>query len=69
VPSKKLSHADKSRCVACGACLNACPKSAVTVWKGRYAVIDESRCVGCGLCERACPAGCVEIVAREGASG
>ena len=57
---KKLAVVDTVRCVACGACAKACPKGAVTVWKGCNAQVDRERCVGCGLCVKTCPAGCIE---------
>lgn len=49
-------------CVACGACMNACPKNAISVYNGRYAVATEALCVGCGMCKRTCPAGVIDIV-------
>lgn len=61
---KKLAVVDKSVCVACGACVKACPKGAVSVWRGCYAQAEETKCVGCGLCAKTCPAGCIEIKQR-----
>ncbi|MDR2899015.1 MAG: 4Fe-4S dicluster domain-containing protein [Clostridiales bacterium] len=52
-------------CVSCGNCVKNCPLSAISIYKGLYAVVSE-KCVGCGKCEKACPAGVIEIVAKEG---
>ena len=62
---KKLAIVDRKVCVACGVCMKTCPKSALSVYKGCYAVADEEKCVGCGLCTRVCPAGCIEIRERS----
>ena len=62
---KKLAVVDKSICVACGACMKACPKGAISVYRGCYAVVDESKCVGCGLCAKTCPAGCIATGERS----
>jgi ferredoxin len=48
---------DKGRCVACGVCVKTCPRDAVAIYHGAYAVVDKNLCVGCGLCVKACPAG------------
>ena len=51
----------KDRCIACGACLTVCPRSAA----GRDRngpVIDRSRCTRCGRCADSCPTGAREIV-------
>ena len=61
---KKLAVVDKSVCVACGACMKACPKDALSIWKGCYAQADETKCVGCGLCAKTCPADCITIKQR-----
>jgi len=45
-------------CVACGACADACPESAITV--DDVAVIDESKCVDCGACVDECPSEAIE---------
>ena len=60
---KKLAFVDKNICVACGVCMKACPKGAISIYRGCYAAMDEAKCVGCGLCAKACPAGC--IIAKE----
>ena len=63
--SKNCAVVDRDRCVACGACMNECPKNAITIWKGCYAVVDANSCVGCGKCTKTCPVGCISILPRE----
>ncbi|MBQ9302153.1 4Fe-4S binding protein [Butyrivibrio sp.] len=53
---------DINRCVACGVCTKECPRDAISIFKGCYAVIDHDKCVGCGICEGACPAGSVKVM-------
>ncbi|MCC8077193.1 MAG: 4Fe-4S binding protein [Oscillospiraceae bacterium] len=45
-------------CIACGACADACPVSAIAMDDslGRYA-IDGDTCIDCGTCEGTCPVG------------
>ncbi len=62
--TERKAMVDKKRCVACGACEAVCPKCAIVVWKGCFAVVKEDICVGCGLCSRTCPAGCVQVEVR-----
>ena len=62
---KKWAEPDKNICVSCGACRKACPKEAITIWKGCYAVVDTEKCVGCGICAKTCPAGCIEMKEAE----
>ena len=62
---KKLAVADKNICVACGACTKACPKDAISIYRGCYAVVDAAKCIGCGLCAKTCPAGCITVKERS----
>ncbi len=57
---RKASN-DIRRCVACGVCAKACPREAISIYRGCYAVVDISKCVGCGMCEKACPAGTIRV--------
>lgn len=47
------------RCVACGCCVSVCPRAALRIHKGIYAVVTLAGCVGCGKCARECPAGSI----------
>lgn len=62
---KKIACVDKKICVACGVCVKTCPKNAIRIYRGCYAVTDTAKCVGCGLCAKACPAGCITIQERS----
>ena len=64
---KKLAVVDRNVCVACGVCVKTCPKGALQIYKGCYAVIKEESCVGCGLCAKACPASCITTKERSDA--
>lgn len=55
---------EQDRCVACGVCVKVCPKDAISIYKGCYAVVDEEQCIGCGICENNCPAGVMHRVLR-----
>jgi NAD-dependent dihydropyrimidine dehydrogenase PreA subunit len=59
---------DTDRCVACGVCALQCPRNAISIYKGCYAVVDTGKCVGCGLCEKACPAGSIKVSEVENGS-
>lgn len=64
--SMKIARVGK-QCVACGCCVNACPRQAIQVYLGMIARVDGETCVGCGKCERACPAALITISQREAA--
>lgn len=48
----------KEDCCGCGACLNICPKHAISMQEDEcgfvYPVIDEKKCIRCGLCKSVC---------------
>ncbi|NLD59930.1 MAG: 4Fe-4S binding protein [Clostridiales bacterium] len=41
-------------CIACGACVEECPVSAITEGESKY-VIDADACISCGACAGVCP--------------
>ena len=49
---------EKKDCCACGACMNICPKEAITMHEDEYGfiypIIDQEKCVKCGMCKRVC---------------
>ena len=62
---KKQAVVDKIICVACGVCTKACPKGAISIYRGCHAQVKEAHCVGCSLCAKNCPAGCISIQERS----
>lgn len=45
---------DKKECCGCGACMNVCPKNAITMQEDEfgfvYPIIDNDKCIECGAC-------------------
>ena len=58
---KRKAHIPKEICVACGCFVKVCPKNAISIYKGMYAVVDTPSCVGCGKCSRECPASIISM--------
>lgn len=48
----------KAHCCGCGACMNICPKNAISMVEDEagfvFPAIDEQKCVHCDLCKRVC---------------
>ncbi len=63
--AKRFAEVNTKSCVSCGACMNVCPKGAIKIFQGIYAVVDKKICVGCGICARTCPAGVIEVKTDE----
>lgn len=45
-------------CIGCGACMGACPVSAIKD-AGGVCEIDEGSCIDCGSCAATCPVGAI----------
>ena len=63
--SKRYARPDRARCVSCGACMHECPRDAIRIHHGCYAVVDTLQCVGCSKCAKVCPADCIALLDRE----
>ncbi|MFW6438168.1 MAG: DUF362 domain-containing protein, partial [Armatimonadota bacterium] len=48
------------RCVACGACVRACPMDVIRL-KRTYARIDDSGCIRCYCCHEMCPEDAIDL--------
>ena len=51
---KTMAYVISDACIACGACAEGCPVSAITEGDGKYE-IDADKCISCGSCVDACP--------------
>ena len=51
-----MAYAISDECVACGACAEECPVSAISEGDGKF-VIDPDTCISCGACAGVCPVG------------
>lgn len=55
---KVILFREKKECCGCGACMNICPKQAITMQEDDYGFIypsiDHIKCVHCGMCKKVC---------------
>jgi uncharacterized protein (DUF362 family)/NAD-dependent dihydropyrimidine dehydrogenase PreA subunit len=51
----------EDRCIACGACRDACPVKAISQMDGRPPRIDEGECIRCYCCHEMCPEHAIEL--------
>lgn len=54
---------NETRCMDCGTCIAACPRSLIERKKGGGLSTRRKKCAGCGSCEDACP---TRAIARKG---
>ncbi|MDR0696545.1 MAG: 4Fe-4S binding protein [Christensenellaceae bacterium] len=51
---------DSDKCVACGACADACPVEAIENADSKYA-INADNCIDCGTCAGECPSEAISV--------
>ena len=51
-----MAYVISDECIACGACADECPVSAISEKDGKF-VINADDCIDCGACASACPVG------------
>ncbi|MCI5892173.1 MAG: RnfABCDGE type electron transport complex subunit B [Clostridiales bacterium] len=71
-----VAYVDIDKCVACGACAEACPKKIIKILplRSKYTITCKSverggvtrhdcqvGCIGCGICAKTCPKGAIAI--------
>lgn len=61
-PASLHPVADPTKCFGSGACVRACPESALGVVNGKAALINASVCIGHGACVDACPVHALSLV-------
>jgi len=53
----------ETRCIHCGACLQACRQGAI-IWEDGFPVVNINRCERCGDCTISCPSGAREVAGK-----
>ncbi|MEI6127379.1 MAG: 4Fe-4S binding protein, partial [Pseudomonadota bacterium] len=57
---KPMVRIDTTKCVACGGCIDLCPKTAIKMTDDKVTVIAE-KCVECKICVQVCPVSAPEF--------
>lgn len=63
-PRPQLSYL-REKCLGCGDCAGACPRTAIALGADHKASLDWSRCDHCGRCAVVCDAKALEMVGRN----
>jgi thioredoxin reductase (NADPH) len=57
---------DKTRCIGCAACADACPEmpghTVIGIINGKAELVSPTDCIGHGACQTACPVGAIDLV-------
>ncbi len=61
-PSRFAAAVDPTVCSSCGACLDRCYFTAITLGDEGPALVDQTKCMGCGLCMVTCPTEAISMV-------
>jgi ferredoxin len=59
-----VAEVDTDTCIACGACFERCPFSAIKPDAAKRAVVTAQDCYGCGTCRSACRKGAIALRER-----
>lgn len=62
IKSLKKPQVFQALCKSCGACISACPNSAISLDTGNKAFVDEGKCLTCGYCTPVCPQFAIRII-------
>ncbi|HDQ73464.1 MAG TPA: 4Fe-4S dicluster domain-containing protein, partial [Chloroflexi bacterium] len=54
-------HVMTERCIACGACREACPVGAIEILDGTQARIEHRDCIRCYCCHEMCPQDAIRL--------
>jgi Fe-S-cluster-containing hydrogenase component 2 len=60
-----IMYVDQDRCAGCGACVDVCPRGAISMRSGK-ATISQSQCHLCEACAAVCPEGAILSVIDSG---
>lgn len=52
---KVLPVINKSKCTACGLCVDACPEEVLALINGELVLEKPEDCIYCAICEETCP--------------
>lgn len=54
------------KCLGCGACINQCPKQALTARPDYKPKVNPKKCSECGECVQICPMEALKIIKNAG---
>lgn len=57
---KYYPYVERDNCVACAACIQACPNQAVTL-KDKRIIFDYAKCIACFCCQEACSYSAIKV--------